>query len=244
MFHEDSLSDLSGADSVDDLQAEVRWLDHRVNELPVDVARKEELHEWSLFQLKNICHNDDEVGFYTGFPDYDSLMAFFQELFQCDTEVMQQWREANSKPEYEEPKCGRKCKLPLLEQFFLTLVRLRLGLLEHDIAHQFEVSQSTVCRLTLTWVNVMFLCLKAVECFPPWHVVKKFIPASFLKYYPQTWLIIDATEVAVERPASLAVQASTFSSYNNCNTVKVLVAITPSGAMCFVSPLFEGSVSD
>ena len=48
----------------------------------------------------------------------------------------------------------------------------------------------------------------------------------------------------MERPSSLAVQASTFSSYKNRNTVKVLVAITPSGAICFMSPLFEGSVSD
>ena len=32
--------------------------------------------------------------------------------------------------------------------------------------------------------------------------------------------------------------------YENRNTVKVLVAITASGAISFMSPLFEGSVSD
>ena len=41
---------------------------------------------------------------------------------------------------YEEIKSGRNCKLPLLEQFFLTLVRLRLGLLEFDLANRFSLS--------------------------------------------------------------------------------------------------------
>ena len=131
-----------------------------------------------------------------------------------------------------------------LEQFFLTLTRLRLGLLERDIAHRFQISQSTVSRIFATWINLMYHTLKSIERFPPMHIVKKYMPDAFKALYPSTRLIIDATEFQIERPSSLSIQSSTFSSYKNCNTVKILVGIMPSGPICFLSPLFEGSVSD
>ena len=39
---------------------------------------------------------------------------------------------------------GRKRSPPPLEEFVLTMVRLRLGLFEQDLAYRFGVSQSTV----------------------------------------------------------------------------------------------------
>ena len=57
-------------------------------------------------------------------------------------------------------------------------------------------------------------------------------------------MIIDATEFAIERPSSLLSQSSTFSNYKNKNTVKVLLGVTPSGAISFVSKCYERSISD
>ena len=70
------------------------------------------------------------------------------------------------------------------------------------------------------------------------------MPGPFKTEYPNTRLIIDATEFNVECPSSLLSQATTFSAYKNTNTVKVLVGITPSGAISFVSQAYEGSISD
>ena len=42
----------------------------------------------------------------------------------------------------------------------MTMVRLRLGLLEQDIAFRFQVSQSTVSRITCTWIIFLYLKLK------------------------------------------------------------------------------------
>ena len=90
----------------------------------------------------------------------------------------------------------------------------------------------------------MYHCLKEIEQYPPWHVVQKYMPKVFKAEYPNTRIIIDATELKVERPSSLLVQSTTFSAYKNTNTVKVLVGITPSGAVLFLSPAYEGSISD
>ena len=61
--------------------------------------------------------------------------------------------------------------------------------------------------------------------------MKKYIPESFKKHYPNTRMIIDATEFAVERPSSLLSQSSIFSIYKNRNMVKVLIGILSSGAI-------------
>ena len=39
-------------------------------------------------------------------------------------------------------------------------------------------------------------------------------------------------------------QSSTWSSYKHHNTVKFLIACTPNGCICFISPLYVGSISD
>ena len=84
----------------------------------------------------------------------------------------------------------------------------------------------------------MYHSFKAIERFPPWHIVEKHMPDTFRKEYPNTRLIIDATELQVERPSSLLTQSCTFSAYKNRNTVKVLIGILPSGVIAFVSPTY------
>ena len=56
--------------------------------------------------------------------------------------------------------------------------------------------------------------------------------------------IIDGTEIAVKKPKPPIAQQSTFSTYKNRNTVKVLVGSTPGGLVSFVSSAFGGSASD
>jgi len=68
--------------------------------------------------------------------------------------VLKQWEGKEGKDSYDKVKTGQLCKLPLLEELFLTLARLYLGLSELDLANRFDVSKSSVSRITNTWVNV------------------------------------------------------------------------------------------
>ena len=45
-------------------------------------------------------------------------------------------------------------------------------------------------------------------------------------------------------PSNPSAQQLTFSNYKNHNTAKALVGITPSGAICFISDLYGGNISD
>ena len=126
----------------------------------------------------------------------------------------------------------------LLNEFFLILCRLKLGLSEQDLAFLFQVSQPTVSRIFITWINFLFVKFKEVPSWPSQQTVDKYMPDSFKVLYPTTRCIIDATEIFIQMPLNPTAQQLTFSSYKNHNTLKALVGITPSGAISYVSDLY------
>ena len=70
------------------------------------------------------------------------------------------------------------------------------------------------------------------------------LPSTFRFKYPNSYAIIDGSEIFIETPSDLHLQSSTWSQYKHHNTTKFLVACTPNGAICYVSPLYVGSISD
>ena len=90
----------------------------------------------------------------------------------------------------------------------------------------------------------MYLRFKEISLWPSCDLVNLYMPKSFKDLYPTTRVIIDATEIFVETPALPEFQQMTFSTYKNHNTYKVLVGISPGGAITFVSRLYPGSISD
>ena len=131
-----------------------------------------------------------------------------------------------------------------LDEFFLVLVRLRLGLFERDLADRFGVSVSTVSRICITWINFLYLKLKEIPMWPKKELVVSCMPTCFKQLYPTTRVIIDATEIPIETPSLPELQQMTYSAYKNHNTYKALIGISPGGAITFVSKLFPGSISD
>ena len=78
---------------------------------------------------------------------------------------MRQWKGKKSKDSYDEIKTGRPCKLPLLEQLFMTLAWLGFtqDCQSWALANRFDVSKSSVSRITNTWINLMYHSLKAIK---------------------------------------------------------------------------------
>ena len=110
----------------------------------------------------------------------------------------------------------------------MVLVRLRLGLFEKDLADRFGISTSSVSRICITWINFLYLKLHEILLWLARDKVKSSMPKSFHDLYPTTRVIIDATEIFVEKPSVPEMQ-QTFSSYKNHNTYKGLVGISPGG---------------
>lgn len=70
------------------------------------------------------------------------------------------------------------------------------------------------------------------------------MPDCFRKHFSNVRCIIDCFEIFIERPSSLEARAKTYSNYKKHNTVKVLIGIAPTGAICFLSKAWGGRVSD
>ena len=183
------------------------------------------------------------LAFYTGFPCLASLQACFRYLGPSVNNLTY-WSGNSQKCDVKSK--GRPRALPPIEEFFLVLLRLRLGLFEQDIADRFGVSCSTVSRVFATWINFLYLKFKEIPLWPPREVIQSTMPKVhvFRDKYPMTRVIIDATEIFVEKPSLPDIQQMTFSSYKNDNTFKALVGISPSGAVIFVSDLYPGGISD
>ena len=195
----------------------------------------------SQFRLSNIMDNNQKIQFYTGFTNYSTLKACYDSLGPA-VNCLNYWGSTiagDAKSVY-----GRKRSLPPMEEYFLVLVRLRLGLFEEDLADRFNISRATVSRICITWINFLYIKLKELPLWPTRDMVQSYMPTIFKELYPTTRVIIDATEIFVETPSLPELQQMTFSNYKNHNTYKVLIGISPSGAITFISKLFPGSISD
>ncbi len=67
---------------------------------------------------------------------------------------------------------SRVRQLMPMNKYLLTLCRLRLGLLEDDLAFRFGISQSEVSDIVITWITLMYRELVSVkflqQCFRLW----------------------------------------------------------------------------
>lgn len=134
---------------------------------------------------------------------------------------------------------GPQRKMRLLDEFLLVFMRLCLGLLEQDLAQRFCVSVSTISRVLITWYNVLAANLKHLIVWPSKEVIATNMPDCFNKF-SSTRVIIDCTEFFIEIPSSLVNQTITYSSCKSHNTFKLLVGISPTGVVKFLSKLWGG----
>ena len=106
--------------------------------------------------------------------------------------------------------------------------------MEQDIADRFGISQSTVSRITLTWINFLYLCFKVVNLWPSKDIITlSFMPKVYRDQYPTTRVVIDETEIYVEQSRLPELQQMTFQS----PTCSSLSLDSPSGAITlFQSP--------
>ena len=80
--------------------------------------------------------------------------------------------------------------------------------------------------------------------WPSREMVNAHMPKCFKNAYPSTRVILDATEIRIQKPTLSEFQQMTFSNYKNTNTYKVLISISPSGATTFVSKVYPGAILD
>lgn len=183
------------------------------------------------FSFKHIEENDRLISTYTGLPDRQIFSAVFKYLNVQNFIYYSGWSVVN---------------IPRIDQFLMTLMKLKLNLLHDDLALRFNCSKGTVTNIILTWLHVMHVCL--YEKFLKTNVPSReknrtCLPSSFSPF-TNCRMIIDCTEIYTAVPSRLDKQRSTYSNYKHRNTLKGLVGVAPNGTLTYLSDLYVGSTSD
>lgn len=181
------------------------------------------------FTFEDVAHSDNKVLFYTGLPNTGTFKCLFDEL------------EGGIEPL---KKTGRPKSLRLVDEFFLVLMRLRLGLLLEDLADRFNVSVGTCSTTFNWWINYLDSSLSFLVKWPSRKNIIDTMPQRFRQKYPKCRVIIDCTEIRTETPSSLKLKSLLYSDYKSHMTWKSLIGISPAGIVTFVSDLYPGSISD
>ena len=126
----------------------------------------------------------------------------------------------------------------------MTLVRLRLGPLTNLLLDLFGISAASVSKTFRTWIGVLGKILKdMLLIWPSKQQISSNLPTSFEKF-PSVHIIIDCTEIYIEKPTTPSALRATWSNYKPHNTIKAPVGISPDGIFTFVSKLWTGNSSN
>ncbi|XP_068696486.1 uncharacterized protein [Montipora foliosa] len=135
-------------------------------------------------------------------------------------------------------------KLPVEDEYLLVLMKLRMGLSVVDLGERFNIAESTVNNIFLTWINYLYVTLGSIKMWPHRDIILQNAPAEFLEKYPNNIVIIDATELKIEVRSALQKHSESYSTYKSHTTLKCLLGVDPKGGIMFISQLYEGSISD
>lgn len=122
-------------------------------------------------------------------------------------------------------------------------MKLRQAKEDIELSLLFQVSESTVSRIIGLWINFMYFQLKELNIWPEKDIVEETMPCDFKSKFPNTRVILDATEISIQKPSDVNAQCATWSTYKHRNTLKTMVGCTPRGAVSYISDAYGGSTS-
>jgi hypothetical protein len=185
---------------------------------------------WPSLCVEKFIYDPPGIMFYTGLQTYEVFIFVLATLGNAVYELNYLYY--------------RSEQLSVENQLFLTLIKIRQHKTNFELSCLFNISETAVVNIWVTWVNCMAKQWREVNMFPDRDIVRFFSPLGFKAKFPSTRIIIDGTECPVMKPKSPIAQQATFSTYKNRNTIKLLVGATPGGLVNYVSPAYGGSTSD
>ena len=113
-------------------------------------------------------------------------------------ENLSYWNHQPVKDASPSKHAGVKRKLSAMNECFLTLMRLRVGLLSMNIAYRFNVPNSCVSKIVTTWIQLMYLQFGVLRerIFVSCEMAKLHMPSCFRKF-KGIRIIIDCSEFFV-----------------------------------------------
>ena len=158
------------------------------------------------FGAENIRDDDAKTCFYTGLPTFTLFITLFDLL-----------------KGYAPESKG-------INLFFAVLIKLRLKTPMKDLAYCLNCSEPHFSTIFHKWLRIMYHNLRQLIMWPDTETLQTNLPQPFRKHYSRVKCIMDCFEIFIESCCSFAARAATYSNYKKYNTVKVLIAVSPTGS--------------
>ncbi|XP_031335226.1 uncharacterized protein LOC116165081 [Photinus pyralis] len=172
------------------------------------------------FKLSQLLNNDEQLLHFTGINSMD-LNAYVKCLQNCCQE--------NS--EY------------LRNNVVLVMCKLKTNLSFVCLAVLFGMNISSCKRAFYKYLSFLAASIKPAIYWPTKDEIRKNLPLCF-KDFKATRLVLDATEIKIQKLNCLKCRVLSYSHYKGCHTMKFLIGITPSGLISYVSKAYGGRSSD
>ncbi|XP_062535339.1 uncharacterized protein LOC134204542 [Armigeres subalbatus] len=173
----------------------------------------------------NFINNDQSCKYFTGVAKFSVLFKLYKYL----------------ESSLDEPYC----EFSKDQMFLMTLTKLRLNSQLTSLAHDYNVSVTTISKYFHRTLYIIYECCKWAIKPTQKSVVLRHTPDKFVKQFGSRRVyIIDCFEVMCQTPSDLKAACSHYSNYKKHETVKFLIAMNPDGTVAFISSGFAGRCSD
>ena len=226
IFDSDNLTKASQNDNAG-MPVEYQTDDLSTNTAQAGAAATKRTHVGQLVSIEQLKENEEMMKYYTGFGQYDHFIFLFQGLGPAANDL-----------KYKSRSLGP------MDELLLTLIKLRQDKDDVELGFLFGISKTTAGRIFNTWLSFMYYQFKEIKLFQGKETVQEHMPRGFKSQFPSTRIILDATEIPIEKPSNVADQRSTYSTYKNRNTLKTMVGVSPRGVVTYVSEAYGGAASD
>src|SRR5271156_3114014 len=100
------------------------------------------------FGVERLRNGNNNFKYFTGFKNYELFQKVYSEIEPCATHMIT-YSQVHRIVEGVSKNIGNSCtvSLPLVDQFFLFLHKVRLGTFDGELAEKFNISLSTVSRI-------------------------------------------------------------------------------------------------
>ena len=177
----------------------------------------------SKFSCQYLKKSDDKIKFFTGL-NCSRFIWLFNKV-RSSIKILHQ-------------------KLSLEDHMLAVLMKLKLGLLNKDLAVRFEISTSRMSKIFRSLVLLFATNMTNLIVWTDHGTIRRHLPRCFKKNFKDCVCIIDCSEIFIERPKNLTARLQTWSNYRHNNASNYLVGITPAGAISFLSLGWNRRVSD
>ena len=116
---------------------------------PLHMDKGEQCSLIGTFCIVSCINDPKSVKLYTSFENYNHFMLFFNCLGPAVLELNYQCLSLHPK-----------------DQLFLTLIKLRQPNEDIELSFMFNISESTVSKIIICWINFLYFQLKELDLWP------------------------------------------------------------------------------